>query len=143
MDIDKSLYMTDFMKMRETLGTISLYPAKNTLFTNLYDELRPKKQVTEVVEVIEDIQEKIIHLVKKEDQPMLFPNLPDVDIGGLALDDIKEDDITEDDIKEDDIKEDDITEETKVVKLSNDMSMKGGVANLKTISIQSDYMPSD
>ena len=45
MDLDKSLYMAEFMKTREDIGTVELYPIKHTLFTNLYDEFKPKEEL--------------------------------------------------------------------------------------------------
>ena len=124
MDIEKSLYMTEFMKMREYLGTVDLYPVKNTLFTNLYDELRPK-QVKEVEEVIEDIEEKTIHLIKKEDQPVFFPDLPALDKGGLDID------------------IEDIEEDIKVVKVSEGIDALVEDDTKKIIIIDPAYVPKD
>ncbi len=91
MDIDKSLYMSDFLKMRQDLGTVELYPVKNILFTNLYDEMTPKVHSTEVVQAIEDINKEtekktIMVLEGSQDSftpiepqvlPELFSDLPD------------------------------------------------------------------
>jgi hypothetical protein len=121
MDIEKSLYMAEFMKMREYLGTVDLYPVKNTLFTNLYDELRPK-QVKEVEEIIEDIEEKTIHLIKKEDQPVFFPDLPALDKGGLDID---------------------IEEDIKVVKVSEGIDALVEDDTKKIIRIDPAYVPKD
>ena len=43
MDLDKALYMREFIEMRETIGTNEYYPVKETLFTNLYDEFKSKE----------------------------------------------------------------------------------------------------
>ena len=78
MDLDKALYMREFIEMRETIGTNEYYPVKETLFTNLYDEFKSKEKIKEVEEVIEEIQDKTIHLLKKEDQHVFFPDLPEL-----------------------------------------------------------------
>jgi len=77
MDLDKALYMREFLQMREDLGSTELYAVQNTLFTNLY-ETKPKEQIKEIKQVIEDIQDKTIHLLKKEDQHVFFPDLPEL-----------------------------------------------------------------
>ena len=78
MDLDKALYMKEFIEMRETIGTNEYYPVKDILFTNLYDEFKSKEKIKEVEEVIEEIQDKTIHLLKKEDQHVFFPDLPEL-----------------------------------------------------------------
>jgi len=78
MDLDKALYMREFIEMRETIGTNEYYPVKDTLFTNLYDEFKSKEKIKEVEHVIEEIQDKTIHLLKKEDQHVFFPDLPEL-----------------------------------------------------------------
>jgi hypothetical protein len=91
MDIDKSLYMSDFLRMRQDLGTVELYPVKNILFTNLYDEMTPKVHSTEVVLAIEEInkeaEKKTIMVLEGSQEsftpiepqvlPELFSDLPD------------------------------------------------------------------
>ena len=91
MDIDKSLYMSDFLRMRQDLGTVELYPVKNILFTNLYDEMTPKVHSTEVVQAIEEInketEKKTIMVLEGSQEsftpiepqvlPELFSDLPD------------------------------------------------------------------
>ena len=42
MDLDKALYMREFIEIRETIGTNEYYPVKDILFTNLYDEFKSK-----------------------------------------------------------------------------------------------------
>ena len=78
MDLDKALYMREFIEMRETIGTNEYYHVKETLFTNLYDEFKSKEKIKEVEHVIEEIQDKTIHLLKKEDQHVFFPDLPEL-----------------------------------------------------------------
>ena len=82
MDINKSLYMADFLQMRDNLGSIESYSVKNILFTNLYDEMQPRL-VTEVVKAVEDTG-KTIMVLEKTGQPVgplpeLFSDLPDED----------------------------------------------------------------
>ena len=121
MDIEKSLYMAEFLKIRENLGKIDLYPIKDTLFNNIYDELKPKQQINDVVEIIEEIEDKTIHLMKKGDQPVFFPDLPALDIGDLDIDKDKDD--------------------IKVVKVSEgiDALVKGSTK--KTIKFDPNYVP--
>tara|TARA_A100001011_G_scaffold286946_1_gene297795 strand:- start:82 stop:483 length:402 start_codon:yes stop_codon:yes gene_type:complete len=81
MDIDKSLYMSDFLRMRQDLGTVELYPVKNILFTNLYNEMTPKVHSTEVVQAIEEINketEKKTIMVLEGSQESFTPIEPQV-----------------------------------------------------------------
>ena len=126
MDIEKSLYMTEFLRMREDLGKVYLYPVKDTLFTNLYDELRPKQQIKAVEEVIEEIDEKTIHLMKKEDQPVFFPDLPALDVGGIDMD--------RDSVEKEDI---------KVVKVSEGINALVEDSTKKIITLDPSYVPAD
>ena len=123
MDVDKSLYMADFLKLRDELGTVELYPTKNTLFTNLYDEFIPREQTIEVKEIIEEIEEKSINLAKKDNQQMLFPDLPDL------IDESKEEEPIEEDIK--------------VIKVSEDVGIINNDPNLKKIKLNPNYIPTD
>ena len=119
MNLDKSLYMADFMGIRNTLGTVAMYPTKNTLFANLYDDLKPKEQVKEVTEVMEEIEEKIIHLVKKADQAIFFPDLPELDEAEEVIDGIQ-------DIK-------------KILVSENVIH----APSVKTITLDTNYVPTD
>jgi hypothetical protein len=121
MDLDKALYMREFIEMRETIGTNEYYPVKDILFTNLYDEFKSKEKIKEVEEVIEEIQDKTIHLVKKEDQHVFFPDLPE-------LIEAKEE-----------------VNEIKKIQVSEDIDMKGAVkpSNVKSITIDPTYVPID
>ena len=103
------------MKVRETIGTVEMYPLIPTLYINMYENLKPKKQVEELEEVIEVMEDKTIHLLKKEDQPVFFPELPELE----GTEDI-------------------IPEDIKIIKVK-DMPEpdKGGV---KTISINPNYV---
>lgn len=79
MDLDKSLYMANFLKKRSLLGT-NYQPVVEDIFDiNLYDSMKPKKKVKQVEEAVEEIQEKTIHLLKKDDQPAFFPDIPEIE----------------------------------------------------------------
>jgi hypothetical protein len=67
MDIDKSLYMKEFLELRETLGSVSNKPAEHILFTNLYNEFLPRTIQTKVKDIVEEIEEKTI-LIKDNKQ---------------------------------------------------------------------------
>ena len=90
MDIDTSLYMSNFLKMRDDVGSMELYPLKNVLYENLYEDLKPTKIINEVKEVVKDIEEKTIHMLKKADQNVFFPDLPELDIPKDKQEDIPE-----------------------------------------------------
>lgn len=90
MDIDTSLYMSKFLKMRDDVGTMELYPLKNVLYENLYEDLKPTKIINEVKEVVKEIEEKTIHMLKKADQNVFFPDLPELDIPKDKQEDIPE-----------------------------------------------------
>ena len=90
MDIDTSLYMSKFLKMRDDVGTMELYPLKNVLYENLYEDLKPTKIINEVKEVVKEIEEKPIHMLKKADQNVFFPDLPELDIPKDKQEDIPE-----------------------------------------------------
>ena len=134
MDLDKALYMSEFLKIREDLGTTEIYPVTNTLYSNLYGEFKQKEKIEEVKEIIEGIEEiteditenitenKTIHLAKKEDQPVFFPDLPEL------IDDKLEED------KKEDIKK---------IQVSESINMMGGDPNVKTVSINPNYVVSD
>ena len=121
MDLDKSLYMSDFLKLRESIGTIDLYQVSSPLFTNLYSEFRPKQQEKIVEEVVEEIKDKTIHLLKKEDQSIFFPDLPELDIKEA--------------MKEE-------TPEIKKIQVTEGVELLGGGVdpNVKRVSIRDDYV---
>jgi hypothetical protein len=121
MDLDKALYMREFLQMREDLGSTELYAVQNTLFTNLY-ETKPKEQIKEIKQVIEDIQDKTIHLLKKEDQHVFFPDLPEL------------------------IEEKEEVNEIKVIQVSDEKvdgkgETKGGT--MKTVTLDPSYVATD
>ena len=76
----------------------------------------------EIVDGIEDnTKDKTIHLAKKEDQPVFFPDLPEL------IDDKLEED------KKEDIKK---------IQVSESIIMMGGDPTIKTVSINPNYVVS-
>ena len=65
MDIDKSLYMKDFLEVRKSLGTIINSQSHHILNTNLYNEFLPREKKIKVKQVVEEIEEKTIHILSK------------------------------------------------------------------------------
>ena len=127
MDLDKSLYMSEFLKIREDLGTTEIYPVTNTLYSNLYDEFKQNEKVEEVKEIVDEIEEnmkdKTIYLAKKEDQPVFFPDLPEL--------------IDETSAEEDKL------EDIKKIQVSESINMMGGASNVKTVTIDPNYVVSN
>ena len=127
MDLDKSLYMSEFLKIREDLGTTEIYPVTNTLYSNLYDEFKQNEKIEEVKEIVDEIEEnmkdKTIYLAKKEDQPVFFPDLPEL--------------IDETSAEEDKL------EDIKKIQVSESINMMGGDPNVKKVSINPNYVVSN
>lgn len=125
MNLDKALYMSEFLKIREDLGTTEIYPVTNTLYSNLYDEFKQNEKIEEVKEMIEEIEDntkdKTIYLAKKEDQPVFFPDLPELIDNKL---------------------EEDKKEDVKKIQVSEGINMMGGDPNVKTVSINPNYVVS-
>jgi len=80
--MDKSLYMYEFHKQRKSIGTVEYNKVKNPLYESLYSVFKSVKETNVVKEVVEDIQDKIVDLSKK-DEHILFP---DVDISLQEVD---------------------------------------------------------
>lgn len=78
MNIDKSLYMKNFLELRNNLGSVHNLEAKHILYTNLYNEFLPKEIKKKVEAVVEEIEEKTILL--KDKKNVLFDDLPDVNV---------------------------------------------------------------
>ena len=140
MDLDKSLYMKEFMNIRNEYGSVTNQIAQHPLFVNLYDELIPKQETKEVKQVIEEIEEKTIHLLKKGTGPNiegeeLFPELPDISLQ-------EEEKVgTEEQIGGEQIGGEHCDDPVKVVQIGGDEDpiMSGGYSELKTISINPNY----
>tara|TARA_Y100000389_G_scaffold190282_1_gene214977 strand:+ start:188 stop:727 length:540 start_codon:yes stop_codon:yes gene_type:complete len=97
MDIDKSLYMKEFLEVRETLGSVLNKPAEHVLFTNLYNAFLPRKIQTKVKDIVEEIEEKTI-LIKDNKQVKknmtLFDDAPiQEDVGKLPVQETEHDDL--------------------------------------------------
>lgn len=97
MDIDKSLYMKEFLEVRETLGSVLNKPAEHILFTNLYNAFLPRTIQTKVKDIVEEIEEKTI-LIKDNKQVKkdmtLFDDAPiQEDIGKLPVQENKHDEL--------------------------------------------------
>ena len=78
MNIDKSLYMKEFLELRNNLGSVHNLEAKHILYTNLYNEFLPREIKKKVEVVVEEIEEKTILL--KDKKNVLFEDLPDVNV---------------------------------------------------------------
>ena len=97
MDIDKSLYMKEFLEVRETLGSVLNKPAEHILFTNLYNAFLPRTIQTKVKDIVEEIEEKTI-LIKDNKQVKqnmtLFDDVPiQEDVGKLPAQENKHDEL--------------------------------------------------
>jgi len=75
MNIDKSLYMKEFLELRNNLGSVHNLEAKHILYTNLYNEFLPREIKKKVEAVVEEIEEKTILI--KDKKNVLFEDLPD------------------------------------------------------------------
>jgi len=136
MDIEKSLYMADFLKMREDLGKVKLYPVTNTLFINLYDEFKPKQQSEEVEEVIEEIQDKTIQIGKDKGQHTFFAE-GEAAAGKAAA----EGEGAGKAAAEGEAEGEAEAAEIKIIKVSDEIS-KGGDPAMKTITFDDSYVAS-
>lgn len=133
MNLDKALYMSEFLKIREEIGTTEIYSFTNTLYSNLYDDFKPKEEIKEVTEILEEMEDntkdKTIHLLKKEDQHVFFPDLPEL-VEGENGGNVEE--------------EKEKLEDIKVIQVTkDDPVMNGGTSELKTISINPQYVAKD
>ena len=133
MNLDKALYMSEFLKIREDLGTTEIYSFTNTLYSNLYDDFKPKEEIKEVTEILEEMEDtikdttkdKTIHLLKKEDQHVFFPDIPEL-LEGENVEEEKEK-----------------LEDIKKIQVSENINMVGGDSTVKTVSINPNYIISD
>ena len=97
MNNNKSLFMVEFMKQREDIGTIEYYPVINILYMNLYDKIKSESHSTEVIQLVKDVKEDI-----QDKTLMILENEP-IDIGPNPLPDLFSD-LPEDIIDENEIK---------------------------------------
>ena len=83
MDIDKALYMKEFLELRNTLGVVVNKPANHVLYKNMYNEFMPRKDKIEIKKVVTEIQEKTIQIFNKKDVNKKKDESPE---GALAID---------------------------------------------------------
>ena len=164
MDIDKSLYMKEFLELRSTLGCVVNPEVRDILHTNLYDEFLPRKVKTEVKEVVAEIEEKTIQILDKgqleanktkdteviEDNSILFNDADDADNEKTNEEDnnnimdvpfVIDDDADGDDVDEDGENEDDNVGEG--IDDVPDVDLLGGGHQLKKIVINPNYVAVD
>ena len=164
MNIDKSLYMKEFLELRNNLGSVHNLEAKHILYTNLYNEFLPREIKKKVEEVVEEIEEKTIFLGNKKDD--LFEGLPEKgaspEKGALPIEGDDKDDgpIEEELIEEEPIEVEPIEEDVEPIeeevddddKPSNvkpieedilDIDLTGGGREFKKIVINPNYVALD
>lgn len=166
MDIEKSLYMSDFMNIRSKYGSVDNKASTHILFSNLYDLLTPKQKEEEVIKVVEDIQEKTIHIFDKgsamkkepEDIPMVIeankqeqaPEIteeiivePDNEV--VPVEDTDKDEVPTlfDDANEDDDGEDGENNDKSPTTTEDPIEVSGGGRQIKTIMINPNYIAVD
>ena len=156
MNIDKSLYMKNFLELRNNLGSVHNLEAKHILYTNLYNEFLPREIKKKVETVVEEIEEKTILI--KDKKNILFEDLPDIDVKDVVQESPKEI-IIDDNIDSNDNK-DPIFENINELKKdkkdggydeqsssleggSNDIDLMGGGRELKKIVINPNYVALD
>jgi hypothetical protein len=143
MDIDKSLYMKEFLEMRSSLGCVFNREARSVLHTNLYNEFLPRKVKTEVKEVVEEIEEKTIQILDKgqleakentkqeqdktEDTLVLFEDAVDKPVEEDVSDDVGDDvSAVEDDVGDDVGAAEPTTKEDKVLVIEEESESDKG-----------------
>ena len=157
MNIDKSLYMKNFLELRNNLGSVHNLEAKHILYTNLYNEFLPKEIKKKVEAVVEEIEEKTILI--KDKKNVLFDDLPDVNIPEEVVQEspkeiIIEDDNTDpifknmDELNKDELKKDKLdggyNQQLQSSPLyGGDIDIMGGGRELKKIVINPNYMALD
>lgn len=154
MNIDKSLYMKDFLELRNNLGRVHNLEAKHILYTNLYNDFLPKEIKKKVETVVEEIEEKTILL--KDKKNVLFDDLPDENVPENVVKEspkeiiIDENDATDpifqnmDELNKDELKKDKLDggyNETSLV--VSDVDIMGGGRELKKIVINPNYVALD
>ena len=152
MNIDKSLYMKNFLELRNNLGSVHNLEAKHILYTNLYNEFLSKEIKKKVEAVVEEIEEKTILIKGKKD--VLFEDLPDEDVKDEVIQEspkeiiIDENDDTDpifqnmDELKKDELKDklDGNNESSYEV---GDIDIMGDGGELKKIVINPNYVALD
>ena len=158
MNIDKSLYMKEFLELRNNLGSVHNLEAKHILYTNLYNEFLPKEIKKKVEEVVEEIEEKTILL--KDKKNVLFDDLPDVNVPEEVVQEspkeiiIDENDDTDpifqnmdelkkDELKKDELKKDKLDGGNESSSEVGEIDIMGGGRELKKIVINPNYVALD
>lgn len=155
MNIDKSLYMKNFLELRNNLGSVHNLEAKHILYTNLYNDFLPKEIKKKVEAVVEEIEEKTILLKGKKD--VLFDDLPDVNVPEEVVQEspkeiiIDENDDTDpifqnmDELKKDKLDGYNETSNISQAEGANmgDIDIMGGGRELKKIVINPNYVALD
>lgn len=164
MDIDKSLYMKEFLELRSTLGCVVNPEVRDILHTNLYDEFLPRKVKTEVKEVVAEIEEKTIQILDKgqleanktkdteviEDNSILFNDADDAANEKTNEEDtnnimdvpfVIDDDAA--DVDAADVDGDDADEDDENINDVPDVDLLGGGHQLKKIVINPNYVAVD
>ena len=154
MDIDKSLYMKEFLQMRNELGCVFNREARSVLHTNLYDEFLPRKVKTEVAEVVEEIQEKTIQILDKgqleakentkqeQDKLVLFEDAVGKPEEEDVSDDVGDDDVSDDVGAEEPSTNEDGESKNETLPVPN-VDLLGGGKQLKKIVINPNYVAVD
>jgi hypothetical protein len=157
MNIDKSLYMKDFLELRNNLGSVHNLEAKHILYTNLYNDFLPKEIKKKVETVVEEIEEKTILI--KDKKNVLFEDLPDVNVPEEEVQEspkeiiIDENDSTDpifqniDEFKKGELKKDELKDKLDGGNESSsevgDVDIMGGGRELKKIVINPNYVALD
>jgi hypothetical protein len=153
MNIDKSLYMKEFLEIRNSLGCVHNLEAKHILYANLYNDFLPKEIKKKVEAVVEEIEEKTILISNKKG--VLFEDLPEEPLSDAQVSvespdaDIKDLDPILDEPKIEDTK----IEDTKIVDIEpikDDVKpidgggdIMGGGREFKKIVINPNYVALD
>ena len=159
MNIDKSLYMKNFLELRNNLGSVHNLEAKHILYTNLYNEFLPREIKKKVETVVEEIEEKTILL--KDKKNVLFEDLPDENVPDEVIQEtpkeiiIDENDGTDpifqnmDELNKDELKKDELNKDkldggyNESSSEVGDIDIMGGGRELKKIVINPNYVALD
>ena len=159
MNIDKSLYMKDFLELRNNLGSVHNLEAKHILYTNLYNDFLPKEIKKKVEAVVEEIEEKTILI--KDKKNVLFEDLPDENVPDEVIQEtpkeiiIDENDGTDpifqnmDELNKDELKKDELNKDkldggyNESSSEVGDIDIMGGGRELKKIVINPNYVALD
>lgn len=140
--MDSFLFMKQFYEMRQSIGTIHNKTVYHPLEVSVYSDLKPKRDVKQVKDIVQDIEEKTILIVKKSDDPLLLPDtkVPDVsDVPAVPdVPDVPDSELSKDVEKPKSMKPKDKDTPTDDIEL-----LGGSSPDVKTISIKKDYVIED